>query len=114
MLLCVGSKKVPKRGTCGSSAFSEDVASAQDRHTEGQTDTMENLLQRRGYDRFLRPNFGREPVHVNLSLTVASIDLISEVNMPAEPVQHHGNNELEASKDSATGLRLVSSYCHTP
>ncbi|XP_035671949.1 gamma-aminobutyric acid receptor subunit beta-3-like [Branchiostoma floridae] len=42
---------------------------------------MENLLQRRGYDRFLRPNFGREPVHVNLSLTVASIDLISEVNM---------------------------------
>ncbi|XP_078575026.1 gamma-aminobutyric acid receptor subunit beta-like [Branchiostoma floridae x Branchiostoma japonicum] len=55
--------------------------SAQERHTEGQTDTMENLLQRRGYDRFLRPNFGREPVHVNLSLTVASIDLISEVNM---------------------------------
>ncbi|CAH1256290.1 GABRB2 [Branchiostoma lanceolatum] len=52
---------------------------AEERQTGGNT--IDSLLQSRGYDRFLRPNFGGEPVHVNLSLTVASIDLISEVNM---------------------------------
>ncbi|XP_078666424.1 gamma-aminobutyric acid receptor subunit pi-like [Branchiostoma floridae x Branchiostoma belcheri] len=54
---------------------------AEERQTGDTTGTIDNWLKSRLYDRFLRPNFGREPVHVNLSLTVASIDLISEVNM---------------------------------
>ncbi|XP_019639804.1 PREDICTED: uncharacterized protein LOC109481670 [Branchiostoma belcheri] len=66
---------------------------AEERQTGDTTGTIDNWLKSRLYDRFLRPNFGREPVHVNLSLTVASIDLISEVNMPSEPVPRRGNSQ---------------------
>ncbi|CAH1777617.1 unnamed protein product, partial [Owenia fusiformis] len=40
---------------------------------------IENLLQ--GYDIRLRPYFGGEALHIDIDLTVASFDSISEVNM---------------------------------
>ncbi|CAH1257292.1 GABRB3 [Branchiostoma lanceolatum] len=43
--------------------------------------TLESLLVSRGYDRFLRPSFGGPPVQVDMSMTISSIDQISEVNM---------------------------------
>ncbi|XP_070138344.1 gamma-aminobutyric acid receptor subunit beta-like [Drosophila bipectinata] len=46
---------------------------------ENVTQTISMILQ--GYDIRLRPNFGREPLHVGMDLTIASFDAISEVNM---------------------------------
>ncbi|XP_052857213.1 gamma-aminobutyric acid receptor subunit beta-like [Drosophila gunungcola] len=46
---------------------------------ENVTQTISNILQ--GYDIRLRPNFGGEPLHVGMDLTIASFDAISEVNM---------------------------------
>ncbi|KAI8499711.1 hypothetical protein Bbelb_227620 [Branchiostoma belcheri] len=43
--------------------------------------TLESHLVSRGYDRFLRPSFGGPPVEVEMSMTISSIDQISEVNM---------------------------------
>ncbi|KAI8499708.1 hypothetical protein Bbelb_227590 [Branchiostoma belcheri] len=43
--------------------------------------TLDALLASRGYDRFLRPSFDSDPVEVNMSMTISSIDQISEVNM---------------------------------
>ncbi|GCC36243.1 hypothetical protein chiPu_0014736 [Chiloscyllium punctatum] len=41
--------------------------------------TVDRLL--RGYDIRLRPDFGGSPVTVGMSIHIASIDMISEVNM---------------------------------
>lgn len=46
---------------------------------ENVTQTITRLLE--GYDIRLRPNFGGEPLHVGMDLTIASFDSISEVNM---------------------------------
>ncbi|KAH8273285.1 hypothetical protein KR018_004825, partial [Drosophila ironensis] len=46
---------------------------------ENVTQTISNILQ--GYDIRLRPNFGGDPLHVGMDLTIASFDAISEVNM---------------------------------
>lgn len=46
---------------------------------ENVTQTISKILQ--GYDIRLRPNFGGEPLHVGMDLTIASFDAISEVNM---------------------------------
>ncbi|XP_078576472.1 gamma-aminobutyric acid receptor subunit beta-3-like [Branchiostoma floridae x Branchiostoma japonicum] len=43
--------------------------------------TLDSLLSSQGYDRFLRPSFDSDPVEVNMSMTISSIDQISEVNM---------------------------------
>ncbi|CAH1257289.1 GABRB1 [Branchiostoma lanceolatum] len=43
--------------------------------------TLDSLLSSRGYDRFLRPSFDSNAVEVNMSMTISSIDQISEVNM---------------------------------
>eukprot|EP00058_Branchiostoma_floridae_P005540 XP_002591028.1 hypothetical protein BRAFLDRAFT_69419 [Branchiostoma floridae] len=43
--------------------------------------TLIKMLESRGYDRNLRPNFNGPPVEVSFSMTIASIDQISEVNM---------------------------------
>ncbi|XP_058886357.1 gamma-aminobutyric acid receptor subunit beta-3 isoform X4 [Acipenser ruthenus] len=42
-------------------------------------ETVDNLL--RGYDIRLRPDFGGPPVAVGMSIDVANIDMVSEVNM---------------------------------
>ncbi|CAL8288757.1 unnamed protein product [Lota lota] len=42
-------------------------------------ETVDKLLQ--GYDIRLRPDFGGKPVAVGMSIDVASIDMVSEVNM---------------------------------
>ncbi|KAG7276408.1 hypothetical protein CRUP_002862 [Coryphaenoides rupestris] len=42
-------------------------------------ETVDNLLE--GYDIRLRPDFGGAPVAVGMSIDVASIDMVSEVNM---------------------------------
>ncbi|RVE75323.1 hypothetical protein OJAV_G00016000 [Oryzias javanicus] len=41
--------------------------------------TVDKLLK--GYDIRLRPDFGGPPVAVGMSIDVASIDMVSEVNM---------------------------------
>lgn len=46
---------------------------------ENVTQTITRILE--GYDIRLRPNFGGEPLHVGMDLTIASFDSISEVNM---------------------------------
>ncbi|XP_040174370.1 gamma-aminobutyric acid receptor subunit beta-like [Anopheles arabiensis] len=46
---------------------------------ENVTQTISRILE--GYDIRLRPNFGGEPLHVGMDLTIASFDAISEVNM---------------------------------
>ncbi|XP_033239058.1 gamma-aminobutyric acid receptor subunit beta-like isoform X2 [Drosophila pseudoobscura] len=46
---------------------------------ENVTQTISKILQ--GYDIRLRPNFGGDPLHVGMDLTIASFDAISEVNM---------------------------------
>ncbi|XP_014213625.1 gamma-aminobutyric acid receptor subunit beta-like [Copidosoma floridanum] len=43
------------------------------------TQTISRILD--GYDIRLRPNFGGEPLYVEMDLTIASFDAISEVNM---------------------------------
>eukprot|EP00058_Branchiostoma_floridae_P005571 XP_002591059.1 hypothetical protein BRAFLDRAFT_69386 [Branchiostoma floridae] len=43
--------------------------------------TIDHILAERGYDRHLRPNFGGAPVVVRVSMSIASIDQVSEVNM---------------------------------
>ncbi|KAL7289866.1 hypothetical protein TKK_0016263 [Trichogramma kaykai] len=43
------------------------------------TQTISRILD--GYDIRLRPNFGGEPLFVEMDLTIASFDAISEVNM---------------------------------
>ncbi|CAD7090286.1 unnamed protein product [Hermetia illucens] len=43
------------------------------------TQTIAKILE--GYDIRLRPNFGGDPLHVGMDLTIASFDAISEVNM---------------------------------
>uniref|UniRef100_A0A8C6MF64 Neurotransmitter-gated ion-channel ligand-binding domain-containing protein n=1 Tax=Nothobranchius furzeri TaxID=105023 RepID=A0A8C6MF64_NOTFU len=42
-------------------------------------ETVDKLLK--GYDIRLRPDFGGAPVAVGMTLDVASIDMVSEVNM---------------------------------
>uniref|UniRef100_A0A7N8Y767 Neurotransmitter-gated ion-channel ligand-binding domain-containing protein n=1 Tax=Mastacembelus armatus TaxID=205130 RepID=A0A7N8Y767_9TELE len=42
-------------------------------------ETVDKLLK--GYDIRLRPDFGGPPVAVGMSIDVASIDMVSEVNM---------------------------------
>ncbi|CAO1390459.1 unnamed protein product [Diamesa serratosioi] len=46
---------------------------------ENVTQTIARILE--GYDIRLRPNFGGDPLHVGMDLTIASFDAISEVNM---------------------------------
>ncbi|XP_055914667.1 gamma-aminobutyric acid receptor subunit beta-like [Eupeodes corollae] len=46
---------------------------------ENVTQTISKILE--GYDIRLRPNFGGDPLHVGMDLTIASFDAISEVNM---------------------------------
>ncbi|KAI9520707.1 Gamma-aminobutyric acid receptor subunit beta-1 [Dissostichus eleginoides] len=46
--------------------------------------TVDKLLK--GYDIRLRPDFGGAPVDVGMSIDIASIDMVSEVNM------HHGES----------------------
>ncbi|XP_062700265.1 gamma-aminobutyric acid receptor subunit beta-like [Aedes albopictus] len=46
---------------------------------ENVTQTISRILE--GYDIRLRPNFGGDPLHVGMDLTIASFDAISEVNM---------------------------------
>ncbi|KAG4074270.1 hypothetical protein HA402_008679 [Bradysia odoriphaga] len=54
----------------------KDVAAAR---LENVTQTITRILE--GYDIRLRPNFGGDPLHVGMDLTIASFDSISEVNM---------------------------------
>ncbi|GCB69806.1 hypothetical protein scyTo_0001133, partial [Scyliorhinus torazame] len=42
-------------------------------------ETVDRLLK--GYDIRLRPDFGGEPVSVGMNIDIASIDMVSEVNM---------------------------------
>ncbi|KAG7241803.1 hypothetical protein INR49_024773 [Caranx melampygus] len=41
--------------------------------------TIQKLMK--GYNRYLRPNFNEGPVEIGMSLDIASIDAISEINM---------------------------------
>ncbi|CAL9698778.1 unnamed protein product [Knipowitschia caucasica] len=49
-------------------------------------ETVDKLLQ--GYDIRLRPDFGGAPVAVGMSIDVASIDMVSEVNMVSARTWH--------------------------
>ncbi|KAG7241050.1 hypothetical protein INR49_026081 [Caranx melampygus] len=49
-------------------------------------ETVDKLLK--GYDIRLRPDFGGAPVAVGMSIDVASIDMVSEVNMVSEFTSH--------------------------
>ncbi|KAF0044751.1 hypothetical protein F2P81_003909, partial [Scophthalmus maximus] len=51
--------------------------------------TVDKLLK--GYDIRLRPDFGGAPVDVGMSIDIASIDMVSEVNMNSE--QNHKNGK---------------------
>ncbi|CAF91959.1 unnamed protein product, partial [Tetraodon nigroviridis] len=42
-------------------------------------ETVDRLLK--GYDIRLRPDFGGPPVGVGMNIDIASIDMVSEVNM---------------------------------
>ncbi|XP_013932013.1 PREDICTED: gamma-aminobutyric acid receptor subunit beta-3-like [Thamnophis sirtalis] len=42
-------------------------------------ETVDKLLK--GYDIRLRPDFGGPPVNVGMNIDIASIDMVSEVNM---------------------------------
>ncbi|KAL1262338.1 hypothetical protein QQF64_007603, partial [Cirrhinus molitorella] len=42
-------------------------------------DTVDRLMK--GYDIRLRPDFGGAPVAVGMNIDIASIDMVSEVNM---------------------------------
>ncbi|KAF7662264.1 hypothetical protein LDENG_00241620 [Lucifuga dentata] len=42
-------------------------------------ETVDRLLK--GYDIRLRPDFGGRPVGVGMNIDIASIDMVSEVNM---------------------------------
>lgn len=57
---------------------------------ENVTQTISTILQ--GYDIRLRPNFGREPLHVGMDLTIASFDAISEVNMVDITINNNNKN----------------------
>nr|XP_020662054.1 gamma-aminobutyric acid receptor subunit beta-1-like [Pogona vitticeps] len=46
-------------------------------------ETVDRLLK--GYDIRLRPDFGGSPVEVGMRIEIASIDMVSEVNMVSCP-----------------------------
>ncbi|KAK1894547.1 Gamma-aminobutyric acid receptor subunit beta-1 [Dissostichus eleginoides] len=48
--------------------------------------TVDKLLK--GYDIRLRPDFGGAPVDVGMSIDIASIDMVSEVNMVSLLLPH--------------------------
>ncbi|KAK9401869.1 Gamma-aminobutyric acid receptor subunit beta-3 [Crotalus adamanteus] len=47
-------------------------------------ETVDKLLK--GYDIRLRPDFGGPPVNVGMNIDIASIDMVSEVNMVSRPL----------------------------
>ncbi|KAF7254055.1 Gamma-aminobutyric acid receptor subunit beta-3 [Varanus komodoensis] len=47
-------------------------------------ETVDKLLK--GYDIRLRPDFGGPPVNVGMNIDIASIDMVSEVNMSTSEV----------------------------
>ncbi|KAJ7991047.1 hypothetical protein DPEC_G00293190 [Dallia pectoralis] len=65
--------------------------------------TVDKLLK--GYDIRLRPDFGGAPVDVGMSIDIASIDMVSEVNMLATvftAFQHQGQQpQCDKSKPYA-------------
>ncbi|XP_043113035.1 gamma-aminobutyric acid receptor subunit pi isoform X3 [Puntigrus tetrazona] len=52
-------------------------------YTEWNDSQLQPTIQRlmKGYNRYLRPNFNQGPVKIGMSLDIASIDAISEINM---------------------------------
>ncbi|KAJ6668544.1 hypothetical protein lerEdw1_012026 [Lerista edwardsae] len=48
-------------------------------------ETVDRLLK--GYDIRLRPDFGGSPVDVGMRIDIASIDMVSEVNMVSTPME---------------------------
>ncbi|XP_030044965.1 gamma-aminobutyric acid receptor subunit beta-2 isoform X1 [Microcaecilia unicolor] len=50
-------------------------------------ETVDRLLK--GYDIRLRPDFGGPPVAVGMNIDIASIDMVSEVNMVTRLHQQH-------------------------
>ncbi|PIO39359.1 hypothetical protein AB205_0178160 [Aquarana catesbeiana] len=54
-------------------------------------ETVDKLLK--GYDIRLRPDFGGSPVAVGMNIDIASIDMVSEVNM----VSRHESSPLPSS-----------------
>ncbi|XP_058852166.1 gamma-aminobutyric acid receptor subunit pi isoform X1 [Acipenser ruthenus] len=50
-----------------------------DRNDSDLSPTIQKLMK--GYNRYLRPNFNEGPIEIGMSLDIASIDAISEINM---------------------------------
>lgn len=69
---------------------------------ENVTQTISKILQ--GYDIRLRPNFGGEPLHVGMDLTIASFDAISEVNMVSLNIATKCINHIVNGIQFYTGL----------
>ncbi|KAL8207440.1 UNVERIFIED_CONTAM: hypothetical protein K2H54_056468 [Gekko kuhli] len=70
-------------------------------------ETVDRLLK--GYDIRLRPDFGGSPVGVGMSIVIASIDMVSEVNMVSAPLEEKGAGSGEgkrARSSEAAGLRF--------
>ncbi|KAK7880417.1 hypothetical protein WMY93_032951 [Mugilogobius chulae] len=68
-------------------------------------DTVDKLLK--GYDIRLRPDFGGPPVAVGMSIDVASIDMVSEVNMGhthTDASHTHTHTGPQSCKDSLWNL----------
>ncbi|EPQ01394.1 Gamma-aminobutyric acid receptor subunit beta-1 [Myotis brandtii] len=56
-------------------------------------ETVDRLLK--GYDIRLRPDFGGPPVDVGMRIDVASIDMVSEVNMVRSPQPGAGQTQSQ-------------------
>nr|XP_006002506.1 PREDICTED: gamma-aminobutyric acid receptor subunit pi [Latimeria chalumnae] len=66
-------------GVCGITRCFLSGASNSDRNDAVLLPTIQMLMK--GYNKYLRPNFDGEPVKVGMSLDIASIDAVSEINM---------------------------------
>ncbi|TTC00267.1 Gamma-aminobutyric acid receptor subunit beta-4 [Bagarius yarrelli] len=72
--VCEGKKHCRAKSKCSGNSAGAGISVAKS--------TVDKLL--RGYDIRLRPDFGGPPVIVGMSINIASIDSISEVNMTCE------------------------------
>uniref|UniRef100_A0A8C9G1J1 Uncharacterized protein n=1 Tax=Pavo cristatus TaxID=9049 RepID=A0A8C9G1J1_PAVCR len=77
--------RVRKKGYCGIWSFPLIIAAvcAQSVNDPSNMSLVKETVDRllKGYDIRLRPDFGGPPVAVGMNIDIASIDMVSEVNM---------------------------------
>ncbi|KAJ7400720.1 hypothetical protein BTVI_102949 [Pitangus sulphuratus] len=73
-------------------------------------ETVDRLLQ--GYDIRLRPDFGGPPVDVGMRIEIASIDVVSEVNMRVIKSECSiGRVAEQSAVSSVSGVHVASGFC---